>query len=234
MMPMGRLIRRAVWMSMPWTFPNHGRSRGEHGSWTMEDCLSSINTVAKHIKAETGLPVFLLGSSQGSAFAWYGLNTSDAVTGAITLCLAAFHLSPFRDVIAPLRSDEFVAAMKFFRGSLQIDLKKFMRIEENYGSKEITDRLLADPDMTWVYDLAAYRELLLWEPANPASQNTKPLFVTVGEHDPFMPPAVVKMIADQIAGPVTYHKFKDAPHQVMLERTDEFIAAVDDWVASVS
>jgi alpha-beta hydrolase superfamily lysophospholipase len=214
-------------------FPNHGRSRGEHGAWSMDDCMASIDLVAKYIKAKTGLLVFLLGSSQGSAFAYNALNTSKAVTGSITMGLAAFHLSPFKEAIAPLKSEDFQKVSNFFRGALQIDLKKFLRIETDYGNEDVTRRLLADPDMTWVYDLASYREMLIWEPEVAAADNKKPLLVTVGEHDPFMPPRVIEMLVEQIGGPVTYKEFKGAPHQLMLERTEEFCQTVDAWVDQI-
>ncbi|MFT5693557.1 MAG: alpha-beta hydrolase superfamily lysophospholipase [Oceanicoccus sp.] len=213
--------------------PGHGRSRGRHGFWSMTDCLSSIDIVAAHIKTTTGLPVFLLGSSQGSAFAYYALNTSDSVAGSITMGLAAFHLSPFKDAIAPLKSKEFDKMSKFFRNSLQIDLKKFLNIESDYGSPEVTQRLLADPDMTWVYDLNSYRDLLIFEPDVKASENKRPMLVTVGENDRFMPPHYVKKLVDQIGGPVTFCEFKGAPHQLMLERTSEFCQTVDSWVQSI-
>jgi len=213
-------------------FPSHGRSRGEQGSWTMSDCLQSIDRVASHIRESTGLAVFLLGSSQGSAFAYFSLNRSEAVTGAITMGLAAFNLSPYQEALAPLRSEAYEKIEKFFRGSLNIDLKKYLRIETDYGSPEVTERLLQDPDMCWTYDLNSYRELLLWQPEVAAADNTRPMLVTVGEHDPFMPPSLVKKVAAQIAGPVTVLEFKDAPHQLMLERTEEFCAAVDSWVGN--
>ncbi len=213
--------------------PNHGKSRGDHGAWSMTDCLASIDLVAKHINSSTGLPVFLLGSSQGSAFAYYALNTSNAVTGSITMGLAAFHLSPFREAIAPLKSTEYEKISRFFRGSLQIDLKKFLRIESDYGSPEVTKRLLADPDMTWVYDLNSYRDLLIWEPEVAAKDNQRPMLITVGELDPFMPPHYVKKLADQIGGPITFCEFENAPHQLMLERTEQFCTTVDSWVEEI-
>lgn len=213
--------------------PGHGRSRGQHGTWSTIDCLTAIDTVVKHIKSNTGLPVFLLGSSQGSAFAYYALNTSDSVAGSITMGLAAFHLSPFREAIAPLKSKEFEKVSKFFRHSLQIDLKKFLNIENDYGSPEVTQRLLADPDMTWVYDLDSYRDLLIFEPPVKASENKRPMLVTVGENDPFMPPHYVKKLVDQIGGPVTFCEFKDGPHQLMLERTSEFCKVVDQWINTI-
>lgn len=214
-------------------FPNHGKSRGEHGKWTMEDCLASIDLVARHIKDRTGVPVFLLGSSQGSAFAWYSLNACDVISGAITMGLAAFNLSPFKEAIAPLKSDEYDKISKFFRGSLQIDLKTYLNIEADYGNEEVTQRLLADPQMTWVYDLASYREMLIYEPEVSAADNKMPLLVTVGENDPFMPPRVVEKIVGQIGGPVTYKEFKGAPHQLILECTEEFCNVVDTWVEGV-
>lgn len=211
-------------------FPSHGRSRGEQGSWTMSECLQAIDSVASHIGNSTGLPVFLLGSSQGSAFAYFSLNRCQAISGVITMGLAAFDLSPYKEALAPLRSEAYEKIDKFFRGSLKIDLKQFLRIETDYGSPEVTARLLQDPDMCWTYDLASYRELLLWQPVVAAADNTRPMLVTVGEHDPFMPPSLVQKVAAQIGGPVSVLEFKDAPHQLMLERTDAFCEAVDSWV----
>jgi len=215
-------------------FPGHGKSRGNPGQWTMRDCLNDINTVADHVKAETGLPLFLLGSSQGSGFAYYALNGTDSISGAITMCLSSFHLDPLCKVIAPLCSEDFKKGMEFFRGSLQVDLKKLLRLEETYGSIEVTARLINDPDMTWFYDLISYHEYLTWQPDVPDAENTKPMLVTIGENDPFMPPALIKTLAKQIAGPITFKEFNDAPHQLMLERTEDFMATVDGWVAEVS
>jgi alpha-beta hydrolase superfamily lysophospholipase len=66
-----------------WSYdaPGHGRSTTNRprGTWTMTEWAQASRDFAAHIKAETGLPVFTLGSSLGVAAA---ISAIDSYVGA--------------------------------------------------------------------------------------------------------------------------------------------------------
>lgn len=212
------------------SLPGHGRSRGTRGDWTMQACIDATDEFARHIKATTGLPVFVLGSSQGSGMALYALDQSEVLQGAITLCLAAFSLSPFKERFSFLKDPALQSAYEVFGSSLTIDIAKFMDLDANYGNPELVETLFADPDMIWHYPLRSWASMATYEPPRPLSDNVKPVLVTVGEEDPIMPPRLVERLAAQVGGPVRFEVVAGAPHQVMLERTETFSTLVADWV----
>ena len=89
-----------------------------------------------------------------------------------------------------------------------------------------------DPWNTWSYDLASWASLFTYDPKIPVGENKKPILVASGEKDPTFPPAVMKMTAESIAGPVTLEIFDGASHQLMLFHTADFSTVLDDFVVA--
>jgi alpha-beta hydrolase superfamily lysophospholipase len=65
------------------------------GQWTMTEWVDASVRYAEHVKSETRLPVFTLGSSLGVAVA-YGALCSDAIVGAILMGSPAIPSSPIK------------------------------------------------------------------------------------------------------------------------------------------
>jgi fermentation-respiration switch protein FrsA (DUF1100 family) len=87
----------------------------------------------------------------------------------------------------------------------------------------------ADPLNTWYYELRAFASFFRYDPVVPISQNTKPIFYTVGERDTTFGPDVAKMVADATAGPVELYVHPDGMHQLMLSHTVAYSDVVLEW-----
>ena len=77
--------------------PGHVLARGERGDWRFPMWLEDIDTAAAAMRERWQRPVYVLGSSQGSAAAFHSLAASDAGDGAITMCIILTEIEPDPD-----------------------------------------------------------------------------------------------------------------------------------------
>ena len=217
-----------------WSYdaPGHGRSTTNRprGQWTLAEWAQASVTYAEHVKAQTGLPVFTLGSSLGVAAAFSALH-SDAVSGAILMGSPAVPSGPALAAAGATWRNEAVQQMLKTTGrAARLDVGLLFNFDEDYGYAGAGEQKRADPFNTWSYDLASWASLFTYDPPVPASQNTKPVLVSCGSKDPSFPPAVMKAVADSIAGPVEFNCLDEASHQLMLFHTADYSRIVHDWV----
>lgn len=209
-----------------WSYdaPGHGRSTTNRprGQWTMDEWAQASRDWAKHVRDLTGLPVFTLGSSLGVAAAISAIDSTD-VTGAVLMgSLAVPGSQLLKDSAAPWRSDEVKAVLEQVGRGARLDIGTFFNFDVDYGYNGAAEQKKLDPHNTWSYDLASWASFFQYDPPFDYSENTKPIFYTVGEKDPNFPAEVVEAMAGSIGGPVKTKVYPDAPHQLMLFNTEEF------------
>jgi len=219
-----------------WSYdaPGHGKSTTNRprGQWTMAEWAQASRDWATHVKNETGLPVFTLGSSLGVAAAISAID-SDDVTGAICMGSPAVPGSPTLKMMGEAwRSDAVKQVLDQVGRAARLDIGIFFNFDEDYGYAGASEQKRMDPWNTWSYDLASWASLMQYDPPQPPEDNTKPVFYAAGENDPSFPPEVIKMAADAIGGPVTLRIFDGADHQLMLFDTDRFSDAVHAFCLS--
>jgi len=216
-----------------WSYdaPGHGRSTPNQprGSWTLERWAQASRDYAAHVKAESGLPVFLVGSSLGVAAATSAIDSPD-ISGVICMGSVAVPSSPIVAARgAAYRSPDFIAILEQLGRGAQLDIEKFFNFDEDYGYTGAGQQKKLDPYNTWSYDLASWASIFQYDAPVPVADNTKPILFAVGEKDPNFPPAIVEAVAKTIGGPVRIEIMKDAPHQLMLFETEKFSTLVHDF-----
>lgn len=214
-----------------WSYdaPGHGQSTPNRprGQWTMDEWAQGGRDIAKHVKQETGLPVFLLGSSLGVAAAISAADSPD-VTGVICMGSAAVPGSPLVAGVGKVwRTDEVKQLLQGLGRAAKLDIATFFDFDEDYGWKGALDQKKLDANNSWSYDLASWASLFQYDPPVMPQDNTKPVFYASGEKDPNFPPELIKMTAESIGGPVEVKVFDDASHQLMLFHTADYSKAVD-------
>lgn len=216
-----------------WSYdaPGHGRSTTNRprGQWTMDEWVQASCDYASHVKEQTGLPVFTLGSSLGVGAAISAISHKD-VSGAILMGSTVVPGHPMLQAMgAPFRSDGWKQAVALLRGAGKLDISRFFNFDEDYGYQGAGEQKKADPWNTWDYDLESWASLFQYDPPVPISENTKPVLYTVGENDPTFPVDMVRTVAEGIGGPVDFQIFDGAGHQLMLFHTADFSDAVHRW-----
>lgn len=217
-----------------WSFdaPGHGKSTTNRprGQWTMEEWADASVAYAEHVKAKTGLPVFVLGSSLGIAAAFSSLH-SDAITGAILMGSPAVPSTPLLAAMGePWRNEAVGQVLGMVGRAARMDCSILFNFDEDYGYAGAGEQKRADPWNTWTYDLASWRTLYTYEPPIPADKNEKPILFACGGKDASFPRELLKGVADSIAGPVEFYCMEEGTHQLMLFHTAEFSEKVDQWV----
>lgn len=216
--------------------PGHGLARNTRGNWRFTEWLEDIDIAARALREELGKPVFVLGSSQGSAAAFHSLAFSDAVDGAITMCIILSEVRPAEGDPLEQRFDQFASEEGRNIAALEgdhrrIDLMKALDWNKNYAANEanILDRKMADPMRAWNYGFASLASYFNYAPPAGASSNRKPVLITVGENDPLVSIAYVRACFDAIGGPKTLEIVAGGTHQLMLYHTDTYVPLVDNW-----
>ncbi len=121
-----------------WSYdaPGHGqstRSTRPRGQFEFAEWAQAGVDFANHVKQETGLPVFLLGSSFGAAAAYSGAY-SDAVTASIIMGSAMIPGGPFTTPIRePLKSEAMQKVLKMCGRGARIDVDLTFDLDEDYG-----------------------------------------------------------------------------------------------------
>ncbi len=216
--------------------PGHGKARNESGNWRFVEWLEEVDKAARYMKVSTGLPVFVLGSSKASAVAFHSLAFSDAIDGAVTMGL-------FLTEVAPPETDGIGKRYREFRGeaaaetaraqgdTLRIPIETLFDWNKSYSLNEpdILSKKKQDPLRTWSWGYASEHSYMNYAPPISASQNRKPVLVTVGALDPLMKPGYVTECFDAIGGPKRLVVVPDAGHQLMTYHTSEYAPLVHAW-----
>ena len=218
-----------------WSYdaPGHGkstRSTRPRGQFEFAEWAQAGVDFANHVKQETGLPVFLLGSSFGAAAAYCG-TYAEAVTGTIIMGSAVVPGGPFlKELRASLKSEAFQTAIKMIGRSARIDVDLAFDFDEDYGIAGAGEMKHSDPWNTWSYDLASWTSVFAHDPVVAIEDNTKPILLVGGERDPNFPPDLIKATAEAIAGPVEYIIMADATHQMMIYHTKDFSEVLETYI----
>lgn len=211
--------------------PGHGRSTTNRprGTWTMDEWAQASRDWAAHVKAETGLPVFTLGSSLGVAAAISAID-SPAVAGAICMGSLAVPGSPLlAGAAAAWRSPEVATVLAQLGRGARLDIGTFFNFDVDYGYTGAQEQKKLDAYNTWSYDLASWASLFLYDPPQPLGENQKPVLYASGENDPHAAPALIEAVAKSIGGPVRIEIIPDAGHQLMLFETEKFSTLVHEF-----
>ena len=213
-----------------WSYdaPGHGRSTSTRprGQWTLEEWSKAGADFAEHIATECKIPVFVLGSSLGGGAAYGALASSAAVLGGVFMGSVAL---PGANPHHPFSEPGIGRVLELLGRAVRLDIATLINFDEDYGYSWAAAQKLLDPYNTWSYDLASFLTMGTYVPAVPLSENRKPILLTVGENDPFAPPARVRELCDKIGGPTTFHQFDGASHQLMLFHTTDYARFVHDW-----
>ncbi|ALR19078.1 alpha/beta hydrolase [Sphingobium baderi] len=214
--------------------PGHGQStlNRPRGQWTLGEYADAAVMVAEHVAAETGLPVFVLGSSMGVAAGFSALH-SDVVRGAILMGSPMVPQGPWMsDLAGPWQTEgvQQMLAASWPGRAARLDVSILFDFDEDYGYSGAGEQKRGDPWNTWSYDLSSWASLFTYQPKIPPSENRKPILMASGAEDPVFTPDVMETTARAIAGPVTFHCFEGGKHQLMLFSTERFSALVHEWV----
>lgn len=211
--------------------PGHGRSTTTRprGQWTLAEWAEACVRYAEHVKAETGLPVFTLGSSLGVAAAFSALH-SDAVAGAVLMGSPAVPSGPALTAAGAVWRTEGAGRLLQSMGrSARLDVGLLFNFDEDYGYAGAGEQKRLDPFNTWSYDMSSWASLFTYDPKIPASRNAKPVLVSCGGKDPNFPKPVMEATAKAIAGPVEFYCLEEGGHQLMLFHTEVYSGVVRDW-----
>jgi len=215
--------------------PGHGRStmtRGR-GDFSLSEWVDGCVAYSRYIKAETGLPVILLGSSLGVAPSYSALH-SDATTGAVLMGSPAVPgTTGGFSFDNPIRAKELDVLEKHYGRTLRLDIGRLINFDDDYGYKGAGEQKRLDPLSTWHYDFAAWRSLFTYDPPIPPAQNTKPILFAVGEGDAIAPVKAIEACARSIAGPVRFEILAGAPHQLLMFETERFSDLIESWAGTV-
>lgn len=217
--------------------PGHGLARNTRGNWRFDQWLEDVDTAAKAMRERFGKPVFVLGSSQGSAVAFHSLAFSSSVSGAVTMCIILSEVEPaagdhLHRRFAQFRSAEAREIAAAEGDHRRIDLVSALDWNKNYSANDpdILSKKMADPMRAWSYGFASMASYYNYAPPMPASGNVKPILVTVGAHDPLVSTDYVKRCFAVIGGPKTLAIVPDGTHQLMLYHTEQYVPLVDNWI----
>lgn len=218
--------------------PGHGLARNASGEFRFVEWLEDIDEAARLIKKQSGRPLFVLGSSQGSAAAFHSLAFSPAVDGAVTMgiILAGVpmeHDSASKRIGQQMTGPQAVAIAQREGDHRRIDLRTAIDWDRDYATEDsnVLEKKQADPLRTWSYGFASLHSYWNYVPPVPPSENRKPLLVTAGGDDPLMPRSYVESCFAAIGGPKELYVMPGAGHQLMLYYTDAYVDVVDGWIS---
>lgn len=217
--------------------PGHGQARNPSGVFRFIEWLEDIDEAARRIKKESDRPLFILGSSQGSAAAFHSLAFSAAVDGAVTMgivlnTVAMDDESAAQRMADRMRGPDADAIAEREGDQRRIDLRTAINWDREYAREDtnVLEKKLADPLRTWSYGYASMHSYWNYVPPVPPSENRKPVLVTAGGDDPLMPGSYVRACFDAIGGPKELYVMPGAGHQLMLYYTDAYVDVIDGWL----
>lgn len=208
----------------------HGESGGARGNFTMEGFLADVDAVAMLAAERTGLPVVLLGASQGGEVAFHALASSDAIAGAVCMNILLARELPLHARMRLIQSAAVGRVAAVVGDRLRIPLRKVIDFAAAYREGPgLWQEKQRDPLYVWSYGLASYRSVFTYDPPQPASENAKPVLVAVGEDDPIVGAEHCRACFDRIGGPTSFYAMPRAGHQLMNFHRERFADVVDDW-----
>jgi alpha-beta hydrolase superfamily lysophospholipase len=220
--------------------PGHGLARcrdNEKGNWRFTEWLEDIDVAANEMQKKFGKPVFVLGSSQGSAAAFHSLAFSEAVSGAACMNIILTEVEPKEgDPVHKhhhmLRSDAVKQHAENVGDNERVDLSKVVDWNKNYASDDpdILAKKQQDDLRAWSYGMASLVSYWNYEPPISAAENTKPVHLAYGEADKFTSAGYMEACYNAIGGPRTLEAIKGGSHQLMLYHTDQYLDMVDEWI----
>lgn len=219
-----------------WTLdlPGFGRSvPGRRGAFTAQDWVDATTGYVDEIKATTGLPVVVLGSSLGSFAAFAATLASDNVSACVLMGGAAVP-GQFGEGVGRKAVDwssEQIQALVGQLGSVAVlKIDRLVDFDVDYGFTGAGQEKHRDPLNTWEIELSAWASLYTYRPPVDAADNTKPVLFSVGDNDPIVTVDQVKAVSSAVGGPVEMHVMPGAPHQLMLFRTHDYVPIVREFV----
>lgn len=217
--------------------PGHGLGRNPRGNFRFIEWLEDIDEAARTIKEISSAPLFVLGSSQGSAAAFHSLAYSDSVDGAVTMGIILNEVPVDRDCGLGRIRAKFVGpdATRIATGEgdeRRIDLRTAIDWDNDYAREDsnVLEKKLADPLRTWSYGFASLHSYWAYQPPIAPSENRKPVLVSAGAEDPLMPSTYIEDCFAEIGGPKELYLMPDAGHQLMTYYTGDYVEVVDGWI----
>ncbi|QFU76838.1 alpha/beta fold hydrolase [Halioglobus maricola] len=222
--------------------PGHGLARcrdGERGNFRFSDWLEDIDVAAQAMVEKFGKPVYVLGSSQGSAAAFHSLAFSDAVTGAVCMNIILTEVEqkegdPQFENFSMMRSKDMIEYAENVGDSERVDLSTAIDWNKNYSADDpdILAKKQEDDLRTWSYGIASMMSYANYQAQIPAAENAKPVLLSYGSEDPFTSSRYMEACFKAIGGPKEMAVIDGGSHQLMLYHTDEYIEIIDSWIRS--
>ena len=217
-----------------WSYdaPGHGQSTSTRprGQFEMQEWVDAGLSYVDFINAETGLPVFTVGSSLGVAAA-YSCLENDLVKGCILMGATLVPGTPtFNRMGACFQNNGVKDLIEAFGRSARFEVKNFVSYDEDYGYKGAEDQKRLDPWITWSYDLASFHSFFNYRPAISVTDNTKPVLVTAGSKDAMFSEDRIRDMANAISGPVGVEIIEGGSHQLLMFETARFSDLVHNFV----
>ena len=209
--------------------PGHGKSYGERGSYTQEECMDRMVEVAQELKSRSPLPLIALGSSMGSGYALNLLNACERVDGCVSMGIAMWSAQFYDAQRKAYSSDAVEYVVKQFGDAIKLHIFDWLKLEENYGDPAIARERFNDHFQLKFFTLPSLRSLFIYQPPVPISRTVKPFLLAAGELDPFAPRQVVDAIFNEVGGPKELYIEPEGGHQLMLLHTEAFSNLISDW-----
>lgn len=222
--------------------PGHGLARcrdGQRGNFRFTEWLEDIDIAATALVEKYKKPVFVLGSSQGSAAAFHSLDFSRAISGAVCMNIVLTEVPPIEgdplfEQFSKFQDENVRKLAEAVGDSERIDLSTAVDWNKNYASNDpnILAKKQEDDLRVWSYGIASITSYGTYQAPRPAAENTKPVLLSYGSEDPFTNARYMEACFDAIGGPKELVVVEGGSHQLMLYHTDEYIEIVDSWIRS--
>lgn len=210
--------------------PGCGRSAStrRRGAFRMEEWVDAVSLYAEHIRAQSGRPVVVLGSSLGVMPGAAATMACDAISAAVLMGFAVAGL-PGRPP-HPFASPDGQAILAQVGETATLRVDRLVDFDVDYGYTGAGEEKRRDQWNTWEFDLASYASILTYRPPVSPAANTKPILFAGGENDPLSPVDRMRAVAGSVGGPVEVFVLPGGVHQLMLFHTASFVNAITEFV----
>jgi len=198
----------------------HGLSTGERGDWSIEEVFEDIKAVKNAI--QNGLPLGIMGSSQGGFMAFYAIHEIEGFSFAI--CHNGGYLS-----------DLFLTKTLLFKAFKRLAYTfPFIQVPHLhvnwrfvFEERKKLNWLFKNPLFVPRYSLRALYSLFTYSPKNPPKCPV--LFIT-GEREYVVPNFIPKRAKKKWGEVITYKEIKGAGHMLPLEHPEATIMTINEWL----